>query len=108
MTNLTEHKSAGKCPEYRDEQCKHCLIDHSVQQHEMITDSPLDRIEACYIQKKKQVELLQTEVTRLNDKIMQLEDENARLQKIIALHHESAIQEAERVQEIHALFVENL
>lgn len=26
MSNLTEHKCAGKCPEYKDEQCKTCLI----------------------------------------------------------------------------------
>lgn len=26
MTNLTEHKCAGKCTEYKEEQCKHCLI----------------------------------------------------------------------------------
>lgn len=85
MTNLTEHKCAGKCPEFKDEQCKHCLIDQSVQKHEMITDSPLDKIEACYTDKKKQVELLQVEVVRLNNKIMQLEVENTRLEKIIVL-----------------------
>ncbi|KXZ74209.1 hypothetical protein AVENLUH5627_00144 [Acinetobacter venetianus] len=26
MSNLTEHKCAGKCPEFRGEQCHHCLI----------------------------------------------------------------------------------
>lgn len=26
MTNLTEHKCAGKCTEYKEEQCKNCLI----------------------------------------------------------------------------------
>lgn len=26
MNNLTEHKCAGKCPEFKGEQCKHCLI----------------------------------------------------------------------------------
>lgn len=26
MTNLTEHKCAGKCTEFKEEQCKHCLI----------------------------------------------------------------------------------
>jgi len=26
MTNLTEHKCAGKCPEFNGEQCNHCLI----------------------------------------------------------------------------------
>ncbi len=26
MSNLTEHKCAGKCPEFKKEQCNHCLI----------------------------------------------------------------------------------
>ncbi|OFE44660.1 hypothetical protein [Acinetobacter towneri] len=26
MSNLTEHKCAGKCPEFKTEQCNHCLI----------------------------------------------------------------------------------
>lgn len=26
MSNLTEHKCAGKCPEFKGEQCHHCLI----------------------------------------------------------------------------------
>lgn len=26
MTNLTEHLCKGKCPEFKDEQCHHCLI----------------------------------------------------------------------------------
>ncbi|NWK74091.1 hypothetical protein HYG93_07285 [Acinetobacter sp. SwsAc6] len=26
MSNLTEHKCAGKCPEFDGEQCNHCLI----------------------------------------------------------------------------------
>lgn len=26
MTNLTEHKCAGKCPEFKGEQCNHCLV----------------------------------------------------------------------------------
>ena len=26
MSNLTEHKCAGKCPEFNGEQCHHCLI----------------------------------------------------------------------------------
>lgn len=26
MSNLTEHKFAGKCPEFKGEQCHHCLI----------------------------------------------------------------------------------
>lgn len=26
MSNLTEHKCAGKCPEFNGEQCNHCLI----------------------------------------------------------------------------------
>ena len=26
MTNLTEHKCKGNCPEFKGEQCKHCLV----------------------------------------------------------------------------------
>lgn len=26
MTNLTEHKCKGKCPEFKGEQCTHCLV----------------------------------------------------------------------------------
>ena len=26
MGNLTEHKCAGKCPEFKGEQCHHCLV----------------------------------------------------------------------------------
>lgn len=26
MSNLTEHKCAGKCPEFKGEQCNHCLV----------------------------------------------------------------------------------
>lgn len=26
MSNLTEHKCAGKCPEFNGEQCHHCLV----------------------------------------------------------------------------------
>ena len=26
MCNLTEHKCAGKCPEFKGEQCNHCLV----------------------------------------------------------------------------------
>ena len=26
MGNLTEHKCAGKCPEFKGEQCNHCLV----------------------------------------------------------------------------------
>ena len=28
MNNLTEHKCAGKCPEFKGEQCHHCLVQH--------------------------------------------------------------------------------
>ena len=28
MSNLTEHKCAGKCPEFKGEQCNHCLVQH--------------------------------------------------------------------------------
>ncbi|MFW1664632.1 hypothetical protein [Acinetobacter ursingii] len=26
MSNLTEHKCKGKCPEFKTEQCNHCLV----------------------------------------------------------------------------------
>lgn len=26
MTNLTEHKCKNKCPEFKGEQCNHCLV----------------------------------------------------------------------------------
>ena len=26
MSNLAEHKCAGKCPEFKGEQCNHCLV----------------------------------------------------------------------------------
>ena len=26
MANLTEHQCKGKCPEFKKEQCNHCLI----------------------------------------------------------------------------------
>lgn len=29
MTNLTEHKCKGKCPEFKGEQCNHCLVPDS-------------------------------------------------------------------------------
>ncbi|MEB3753811.1 hypothetical protein [Acinetobacter sp. MD2(2019)] len=81
MVNLTEHKCAGNCSNH---------------------------MEACYIEKKKQVELLQTEVARLNNKNSELNLENTRLQKIIDLMHEAEKQEAGRIQEIHSLIVESL
>ncbi|WOE40097.1 hypothetical protein [Acinetobacter chinensis] len=28
MNNLTEHQCQGKCPEYKGEQCRHCLVQH--------------------------------------------------------------------------------
>ena len=32
MSNLTEHKCAGKCPEFNGEQCHHCLINETLIQ----------------------------------------------------------------------------
>lgn len=67
MTNLTQHKRKGKCPEYKNEQCRHCLIpSHS--------------------------DLQQIEIARLNYKVEQLKSENARLQDNINLLQESAKQ----------------
>lgn len=31
MTNLTNHPCAGKCSEYKGEQCKHCLITNNTE-----------------------------------------------------------------------------
>lgn len=28
MCNLAEHKCKGKCPEFKGEQCNHCLVQH--------------------------------------------------------------------------------
>ncbi|MFU8927776.1 hypothetical protein [Acinetobacter puyangensis] len=166
MTNLTEHPCANKCSEYKNEQCKHCLIrcdstkldfsvgdvvvtiepfhgdtlqtireiyqnyqgksfalfdcgfwiltgirhatldeqkvghriNPSVSETPNISNyfgdvnkkvTPLDRIEACYIQKKKQVELLQIEVERLNQKCESLQEDNLELRKKI----DAALQE---------------
>lgn len=32
MDNLPKHPCAGKCSEFKEEQCKHCLIPNSTQQ----------------------------------------------------------------------------
>lgn len=61
---LAEHKCKGKCPEFKTEQCNHCLISSCSE----IPNSSTDNMESCYIEKKQQVELLQTEVARLNHK----------------------------------------
>ncbi len=113
MSNLTEHKCAGKCPEFKGEQCDHCLIpgnseisnssnfimgdDAHIENHISLlclsdsrkneSQSPLSikqdalsRMESCYIEQKKHVELLQTEVTRLNSTVERLKAENVAMQ----------------------------
>lgn len=113
MSNLTEHKCAGKCPEFKTEQCHHCLIpgnseisnssdfimgdDAHIENHISplclsdsrknesqspwsIKQDALSRMESCYIEQKKHVELLQTEVTRLNSTVERLKAENVAMQ----------------------------
>lgn len=31
MTNISNHPCSGKCSEYKEEQCKHCLIPNSTE-----------------------------------------------------------------------------
>ena len=119
MSNLTEHKCAGKCPEFKTEQCNHCLIpgnseisnssdfimgdDAHIENHISplclsdsrknesqsplsIKQDALSRMESCYIEQKKHVELLQTEVTRLNSTVERLKAENKMLHEAAATH----------------------
>ncbi len=119
MSNLTEHKCAGKCPEFKGEQCDHCLIpgnseisnssnfimgdDAHIENHISplclsdsrknesqsplsIKQDALSRMESCYIEQKKHVELLQTEVTRLNSTVERLKAENKMLHEAAATH----------------------
>ena len=119
MSNLTEHKCAGKCPEFKGEQCHHCLIpgnseisnssdfimgdDAHIENHISplclsdsrknesqsplsIKQDALSRMESCYIEQKKHVELLQTEVTRLNSTVERLKAENKMLHEAAATH----------------------
>ena len=46
----------------------------------------LSRMESCYIEQKKHVELLQTEVTRLNSTVERLKAENKMLHEAAATH----------------------
>ena len=134
--NVTEHKCKGKCPEFKGEQCNHCIIpendvialdrnatvpndgavakterlnrcnstklesmgdDTHIENHVSplcvvdfskndsqtdlsIKDDALNRMESCYIDKKKQVEQLQTEVARLNAVVERLKTENLAMQ----------------------------
>lgn len=119
MSNLTEHKCAGKCPEFKGEQCHHCLIpgnseisngsdfimgdDAHIENHISplclsdsrknesqsplsIKQDALSRMESCYIEQKKHVELLQTEVTRLNSTVERLKAENKMLHEAASTH----------------------
>lgn len=45
MSNLTEHKCAGKCPEFKGEQCRHCLIKFDVHEPVPLFISGLDDVE---------------------------------------------------------------
>lgn len=119
MSNLTEHKCAGKCPEFKGGQCDHCLIpgnseisnssnfimgdDAHIENHISplclsdsrknesqsplsIKQDALSRMESCYIEQKKHVELLQTEVARLNSTVERLKAENKMLHEAAATH----------------------
>ena len=118
MNNNT-HPCAGKCPEFKMEQCHHCLIPgnseiskssnfimgddahiennisplclsdsrkNESQSPLSIKQDALSRMESCYIEQKKHVELLQTEVTRLNSTVERLKAENKMLHEAAATH----------------------
>ena len=51
-----------------------------------IKQDALSRMESCYIEQKKHVELLQTEVTRLNSTVERLKAENKMLHEAAAKH----------------------
>ena len=51
-----------------------------------IKQDALSRMESCYIEQKKHVELLQTEVTRLNSTVERLKAENKMLHEAAATH----------------------
>ena len=51
-----------------------------------IKQDALSRMESCYIEQKKHVELLQTEVTRLNSTVERLKAENKILHEAAAKH----------------------
>lgn len=59
--NIAEHKCKGKCPEFKDEQCNHCLInDPSLKLSEI----------------RKIIDGLVASHQRLADKYTQLRDSN--------------------------------
>lgn len=51
-----------------------------------IKQDALSRMESCYIEQKKHVELLQTEVTRLNSAVERLKAENKMLHEAASTH----------------------
>ena len=64
MSNL--HPCANKCSEYKAEQCKSCLIQETKVQGVYVMGKADYMGDDAHIDKKKQCELLQTEVARLN------------------------------------------
>lgn len=65
MNNNT-HPCANKCSEYKAEQCKSCLIQETKVQGVYVMGKADYMGDDAHIDKKKQCELLQTEVARLN------------------------------------------
>lgn len=47
MSNLTEHKCAGKCPEFKGDQCHHCLIQQIEKREFELGVAPEDAYVKC-------------------------------------------------------------
>lgn len=122
---LPAHKCAGKCPEFKGEQCNHCLVPDSSEipnKLESIGDdahienhvSPLCRVdgktalnnmESCYIEKKKHAELLETEVARLNSIIERQKSEMVAMQVEIDLLTQAKKTEQAITQELDSIYL---
>ena len=90
MSNL--HPCANKCSEYKAEQCKSCLIQETKVQGVYVMGKADYMGDDAHIDKKKQCELLQTEVARLNATIERQKAENVVLQaKVDELQAENKI-----------------
>lgn len=65
MSNLTEQNEVINLTHIENHVSPHCIID-GMSASEHVRINALSRMESCYIEKKKQCELLQTEIARLN------------------------------------------
>ncbi|AYO54416.1 hypothetical protein [Acinetobacter wuhouensis] len=52
MSNLTEHQCKGKCPEFKEEQCNHCLVQDfgAKQWFDMPNHHLLEQSQACSLE----------------------------------------------------------